>query len=154
MAALAQQAQSFTVRLDATVVDATPLFGPVREAEWAPDWAPRFLHPAAGAQHEGVLFTTTTSAGREQLWMLTDYDVAAGRVDYVNTSSGFAANQIAIRVVADGPRRRRATIMYRRSALDPAANDEVNLMDARWAEQQRLHWEAAINAALAKARRP
>jgi len=152
LAALAQQTRSFTVGLHATVADATPLFGPIREAEWTPDWLPHFLHPDNGAQHEGVLFTTTTPTGREQLWMLTDYDIAAGRVAYVNVASGVIANQITIRLVPDGDRQCRATITYRRSALVPAANDEVNQMDAQWAVHQRLHWETAINAALAKAR--
>lgn len=151
--ALAQQTQSFTIVLHATVADATPLFGPVREIEWTPEWAPQFLHPAGGAQRGGVVFTTTTSTGREQLWMLLDYDVAAGRVEYVNVSPGFSATQITIRTVPDGDRRCRATITYRRSALVAAANEEVNQMDAHWAEQQRPHWEAAINAVLAKASR-
>jgi hypothetical protein len=32
---LAQQIQSFAISLQAPVREATPLFGPVREAEWA-----------------------------------------------------------------------------------------------------------------------
>ena len=40
-----QRAQSFTIGLNGSVADVTPLFGPVREAEWAPDWSPRFIHP-------------------------------------------------------------------------------------------------------------
>ena len=45
---LEQRTQSFTISLKGSVADVTPLFGPVREAEWAPSWAPRFLHPALG----------------------------------------------------------------------------------------------------------
>jgi hypothetical protein len=33
-----QRMQSFTIKLNGSVADVTPLFGPVREAEWAPDW--------------------------------------------------------------------------------------------------------------------
>jgi hypothetical protein len=40
------------------------VFGPVREAEWAPDWSPRFIHLAQGVQHEGVVFTTASGHGR------------------------------------------------------------------------------------------
>src|SRR5215468_7069320 len=98
-ASLSQRTQSFTIALDAPVADATPLFGPVREGEWAPHWSPRFLHPPAGAQAEGVVFTTTTPKGFEQLWMLTDYDAAAGRVAYAIVTPGYTANQITIRVV-------------------------------------------------------
>jgi hypothetical protein len=35
-ARLEQRAQSFTIVLLGSVADVTPLFGPVREAEWAP----------------------------------------------------------------------------------------------------------------------
>ena len=45
-----QRTQSFTIGLNGSVADVTPLFGPVREAEWAPDWSPRFIHPSQGAQ--------------------------------------------------------------------------------------------------------
>jgi hypothetical protein len=70
-AMIEQRAQSFTIGLNGSVADVTPLFGPVREAEWAPDWSPRFIHPAQGVQREGVVFTTTSGDGRERLWLLT-----------------------------------------------------------------------------------
>ena len=62
-----QRTQSFTIILNGSVSDVTPLFGPVREAEWAPDWSPRFIHPAHGVQHEGVVFTTRPGHGRDRL---------------------------------------------------------------------------------------
>jgi hypothetical protein len=62
----------------------------------------------------------------------------------------FTANQIKIHVVPDGQQRCRATITYRRSALTPQGNEEVAKLDAHWAEEQRIHWETAINEALAR----
>ena len=147
---LEQRTQSFTIELKGLVADVTPLFGPVREAEWAPGWTPRFIHPATGAQHEGVVFTTASANGKERLWLLTAYDVKEGRVEYVFITPGFTANEIKIRVVPDGEKQCKATITYRHSALVPEGNEEVVKLDGHWAEQQRLHWEAAINAALAK----
>jgi len=84
------------------VAEVTPLFGPVREAEWAPTWTPRFIHPAEGAQREGVVFTTASANGKERLWLLTAYDVKEGRVEYVFVTPGFTANEIKIRVFSDG----------------------------------------------------
>jgi hypothetical protein len=149
-AALEQRTQSFTIALKGSVAEVTPLFGPVREAEWAPSWAPHFLHPPEGAQREGVVFATTTSNGKERVWLLTAYDAKEGRVEYVFVALGFTANEIKIRVVADGDRHCKATITYRHSALAPEGNEEVDKLDAHWAEQQRVHWETAINSALAK----
>jgi len=129
-----------------------PLFGPVREAEWAPSWSPRFLHPPEGAQREGVVFTTTTSKRKNRLWVLTTYDIKEGRVEYVFITPGFTANEIKIHVVPEGDRQCKATITYRHSALAPEGNEEVTKLDAHWADEQRAHWETAINVALAKGR--
>jgi len=148
-AMIEQRAQSFTIGLNGSVADVTPLFGPVREAEWATDWSPRFIHPAQGAQREGVVFTTT-SDGRDRLWLLTTYDLGSGRVEYVVITPAFTASEIKIRVLSDGERHSRAMITYRRSALAPEGNIEVAKLDAHWAEQQRTHWETAINEALIK----
>jgi hypothetical protein len=153
-AVIEQRTQSFTVGLNGSVADVTPLFGPVREAEWAPDWSPRFIHPAQGVQSEGVVFTTTSGHGKDRVWLLTTYDVSNGRVEYVVMTPAFTANEIKIRVVPDGEQRCKATITYRRSALAPEGNEEVSKLDANWAEEQRIHWETAINKALAKGRHP
>jgi hypothetical protein len=153
-AVLEQRTQSFTIVLNGSVADVTPLFGPVREAEWAPDWSPHFIHPAQGVQREGVVFTTTSGHGKDRLWLLTRYDVTNGCVEYVVMTPAFTANEIKIRVVPDGEQHCKATITYRRSALAPEGNEEVAKLDARWAEEQRIHWETAINEALAKGRHP
>jgi hypothetical protein len=147
-AAPEQRTRSFTIRLNGSVADVTPLFGPVREAEWAPDWSPHFIYPAEGVQREGTVFTTTSAHGTDRLWLLTTYDVANGRVDYVVVTPAFAANEIRIRVVPDGEQHCKATITYRRSALVPEGNEEVAKLDAHWAAEQRIHWETAINRAL------
>jgi hypothetical protein len=150
MPVVEQRTQSFTILLNGSVADVTPLFGPVREAEWAPDWAPRFIYPAHRAQREGVVFTTTSADGRDRLWMLTTYDVRNGQVEYVVITPAFTANEIKIRVVPVGEQHCKATITYRRSSLTPQGNEEVVKLDAHWAEEQRIHWETAINKALAK----
>jgi hypothetical protein len=62
------------------------------------------------------------------------------------------ANEIKIRVVPDGEQHCKATVTYRRSALVPEGNEEIAKLDAHWAEEQRVHWETAINEALAKGR--
>lgn len=147
---LEQRTQSFTIVLNGSIEDAAPLFGPVREGEWAPDWAPHFIHPAHGVQREGVVFTTTSADARERLWLLTTYDVRNGRVEYVVTTPAFLTSEIKIRVVPDGQQRCKATITYRRSALAPEGNQEVAKLDSHWAAEQRIHWETAINKALAK----
>ena len=150
--AVEQRAQSFTIGLNGSVADVTPLFGPVREAEWAPEWSPRFIHPAQGAQEDGVVFTTTTGPGKDRLWLLTAYDIKEGKVEYVVVIPALTASEIKIRIVPDGEQHCKATITYRRSALTPEGNEEVAKLDAHWVREQQIHWERAINEALAKGR--
>jgi hypothetical protein len=149
-AVVQQRTQSFTIELNGSVPDVTPLFGPVREAEWAPDWSPRFIHPAQAVQREGVVFTTSHGHGRNRLWLLTTYDVRNGRLEYVVVTPASTANEIKIRVLPDGEQHCKATITYRRSALTPEGNQEVAKLDEHWAEEQRIHWKTSINEVLAK----
>jgi hypothetical protein len=149
-AALQQREQSFVIHLNAPVAQVTPLFGPLREADWAPTWKPRFIHLPGGEQREGAVFTATNADGRERLWLLTTYDVDHGRIEYVVVVPGLTANQIKIRVVSDGENHSQATITYRHSAIGPEGNKEVAKLDEHWAEQQRAHWERAINGLLDK----
>lgn len=148
---LVQEARSFTFDLPAAVADATPLFGPVREQEWAPEWAPQFLHPAEGAQREGVVFTTVGHGGT-RLWVLTEYDPGAGRVAYIVTDPGVLVTEIKISVVATDKQASRATVTYRRSALTEGANEQVRALTPDWAAEQAHHWGAAISAALKRGR--
>ena len=149
-AGVEQRAQFFTIGLNGSVADVTAFFGPVHEAEWAPGWSPRFIHPAQALQREGAVFTTTNANGKDRLWLLTTCDPGNGRVEYVVVAAAFTANEIKVRVIPDGEQHSKATITCRRSALAPEGNDEVAKLDAHWAEQRRIHWETAINEALAK----
>src|SRR5436853_7171661 len=99
--ALEQKTQSFTIALKGSVAEVTPLFGPVREAEWAPTWAPRFIHPADAQQREGAIFTAPSADGRQRLWLLTAYQPEQGRIEYVVLVPGFTANQIKNGVLPD-----------------------------------------------------
>src|SRR5438270_3947058 len=101
-AELEQRTQSFTISLKGSVAEVTPLLGPVRETEWAPGWAPHFLHPPEAGQREGAVFTTTTKDGRERLWLLTPYDVEQGQAEYVSIAPRFTATQTKIQATTDG----------------------------------------------------
>jgi hypothetical protein len=142
---LEQRTASFTVHVNGSVTEVTPLFGPVRESGWAPTWKPRFLHPAEGGQREGAVFTAISADGRERLWLVTNYDVESGRVEYVFVSPGFTAAHLKIAVSPDGPGKTKVAVIYRYSALSEAGNDEVRKVDSKWAEQHRAHWQSGLD---------
>jgi hypothetical protein len=142
--------QNFILHLNATMPAATRLFGPVHEAEWSPDWKPQFVYPATASQVEGAIFVTKAHGGRECIWVMTAYDETQGRIEYVVVTPGLTASQISVQVASEGPDKCRATVTYRHTALSRDGTTEVEKLNAAWAEQQRVHWEAAINDALAR----
>lgn len=148
-AQLVQATATFGLSLNAPAARAFPLFGPVREAEWAQGWAPSFLFPRGGVQQEGAVFTTPGVHGHSGLWVLTDYDATSGRIGYVIVSPGNMLTQIRIQVAPEGATRSRATVTYRRTALSAASNAQAPF-PRQWEDEQRVHWEHAINAALGK----
>jgi hypothetical protein len=148
--ALEQRTQSFTIILNGSVSDVRRFLDPyARQNGRQIGRRVSFTRHMACSARASV-FTTSPGHGRDRLWLLTTYDARNGRVEYVVVTPAFTANEIKIRVVPDGERHCKATITYRRSALAPDGNEEVAKLDAHWAEEQRIHWETAINEALAK----
>ena len=147
---LQQREQSFTIHLNGPVPQVTPLFGPVRESEWAPDWHPHFLHPLSAEQREGAVFSSVGPDAKERIWLLTAYNPTRGQVEYIIFAPGSSATQIKIWVAPEGEKGCVATVTYRRSALSPDANAEVAKLNGHWADLQRVHWQTAINNTLAK----
>ena len=141
--------RSFAIELPVPVAAAAPLFGPVREREWAPQWAPLFVQPAAPAQEEGAVFTTSDAHG-ESLWVLTDYDPDAGRIGYVALQPGVVVAQLRIGLRPAGDSACVATVTSRRTALSPAGNELVDRFAEHFA-QQGAHWQQAIAGALQRA---
>ena len=57
------------------------VFGPVREAEWAPDWSPRFIHLAQGRTARGRRVHYGKRSRQDRLWLFTTYDARNGQVE-------------------------------------------------------------------------
>jgi hypothetical protein len=125
----------------------TPLFGAHREREWAAGWEPRFIHPAAPADREGMVFTVQRDRN-EAVWVNTRLDLAAGIVQYVYVLPGELATLISLRLTPDGERTQ-VEVTYQRTALNRDANARVEQMSAadRMAGPE---WEREINACLGR----
>jgi hypothetical protein len=138
-----------TLQLHASADTAFPLFGPVRETEWSPDWSPRFLYPPTPAQGaDGAVFTTEGEGGAGALWVMTDYDAPAHLVRYVILHPGALVGELAIRVAPAGLSASTAQVTYRFTALSADGNAFL----ARWVAHfphMQPHWEEALNARLA-----
>jgi len=119
------------------------LFGPEGERCWAGErWNPEFLHPQPGKDVQGAVFTVAHGP-HTSVWVNTLFDTAAGRMQYVSFIPGTVVSTIDVRLTAVDPSSTRVDVTYARTALNAAANDDVQAMGERDRESGP-EWQRAI----------
>lgn len=143
----ATRAIEFTAR--GSFDEVFPLFGPLREAEWAHDWKPTFVFPAQGTNDQaGAVFTTEGhSPDRQRVWIMTDYDRSAGAIRYVTVEAGHSTAEIRIRVTPVNAVTCAVTVTYRRTALSPEGDGSIDVFAAQF-EKEAPHWKEMVNRRL------
>jgi hypothetical protein len=135
---------AIVLHLHAAADRAFPMFDPVNETRWSPDWHPTLL--GDGRVAAGLVFITAEQHGRTP-WLLDRYDPQAREIRYVITRPT-TLTTIDVAVVPDGPQASVATVTYTQTALDASAVESVQAFEHHF-PMQGPHWESAINAALA-----
>ncbi len=142
---------SFVIRLQAPPAEVFPLFGPVREREWSPQWAPRMIFPSDDSMPvAGAVFSTADEHGG-QTWVLTAYDPEQGHMRYCIFLPGLLVTEIDIHLQKLGEAQTSAEVLYRHTALSAEGERLVTEMGKHHAAMGP-HWEHAINEALRKRR--
>jgi hypothetical protein len=135
----------FSFRVDAPYAVVAPLFGAHEERRWAPDWAPRFIHPQPVADIEGAVFVVDNDP--PMVWINTIFDLAAGRVQYANFANGSLVTRIDIAIEGRAPASTEVRVSYERTSLDPSADDQLPHLAA--ADRKKAEeWASEIRACL------
>jgi hypothetical protein len=135
----------FVVR--APMARAAVLFGPNGERCWAgPNWNPEFLHPQPGKDTAGAVFTVQHGP-HKSVWVNTLFDPAAGRMQYVAFIPETLVTTVDVRLTAADPSNTNVEVTYARTALDAAANDEVEALGKKDSESGP-EWQRAIEKCL------
>lgn len=137
---------SMVLRLPAPPALAFPLFGPVRETEWAPEWSPTILYPPDRSQKAGAVFTTT-NRHQDRIWVLSTYDEAALKISYVIVRPRISAGQLDIALRAVGQSESEVTVTHRVTSLSEEGDAHVKTMATHF-PLEREEWEQAISARL------
>lgn len=145
---LAHTRAAFQVTVHLPYTEAAPLFGAWQEQKWSPDWKPQFLYPLPPVDREGAVFQVE-HASHSSVWVTTDYDLAAGHIQYFYFIADVLLTRIDIHLHKEGENATAASIVYERTALDPAANERVRTM-AEHDSKQAPEWQAALDAYAAK----
>lgn len=90
---------AFTVR--APMEQVAPLFGADGERAWAPGWNPAFVFPATPSDVRGMVFQVA-HGGMNAVWVNTDFDLEAGRVQYAYVIPDALVTLITIRLTPQG----------------------------------------------------
>lgn len=140
---------AFQFTLSAPLHRAAPLFGPEGERCWAGEhWNPEFLHPQPAQDVEGAVFTVQHGPYKS-IWINTRFDLSSGRIQYVSLITDVLVSTIDVRLTALDQATTGVEVTYVRTALSPAANDEVHAM-AAGDRSSGTHWQKAIQGCLAR----
>lgn len=133
---------TIVLHLNAPANIAFPLFDPVNETKWDPQWKPRLLGDRVA---EGLVFLVGEGESRTA-WLVDRYDPADHRIAYV-VAGRSTLTRIAIQL-QDARSASTATVTYTKTALDPEAVASVEHFAAHF-PLEAPHWETAINGVLA-----
>ena len=130
-----------------------PLLCPVREADWLPGWEYRLICSESGFAELGCVFTTPNPPGSaapnranaETTWIVTDYDRAAFRVNYVWIDPGHIITELRIQLTPSGQEATHTHIRYRYTGLSAEGNRELEHYTQQWFESKMQNWERTIN---------
>jgi len=179
---IGQASQLGSILLHGDLATVFPLFGPGREAEWAPGWRPEMLYSPTPEGGEGAVFRTTTNhsaaEGQEMLWTVARLDAPASspnsdspaadkkeprsdeaRVAYVTVIPGERMTRIEVRCRQEEARsaadkqQTRCEVSYSYVALGTKGEEFLTAFRAGGHQQDFSHWEQAINHYLATGKR-
>jgi hypothetical protein len=131
----------FEFTLDMPYDGAAPLFGALEEQKWDPDWHPQFIYPTPATDREGSVFLVNRP-GNQAVWITTQLDLPAGRIQYVNFLNHAIVTKIDIRLTRIDDKTS-VGLVYERTALEPSANETVDQL-AKLAETYAAEWKSAI----------
>lgn len=134
---------SISLRLNASPEAAFPMFDPVNETKWDPQWKPQLL---GSRVEEGLVFLVGEGKQRTT-WLLDRYDPIHHHIAYV-----VAGPSVLTRIVIGLKPANAGTIAnvtYIKTALDEDGNASIDHFVKHFPAEQP-HWESAINAALAR----
>jgi hypothetical protein len=151
-ALFAHVSNSFSVTVHAPYREAAPLFGPNGERAWSDgSWNPVFFYPQPAQDVPGAVFAIQHGAVKA-IWVNTAFDIEARHFQYVYFLPGTLVTTIDVTFVPVDDRNTKVTVVYARTALDPAANDHVKELGEHDSRSGK-HWEAAIDEYLRNRRR-
>ena len=138
-----------TLTLPAPPERVFPLFGPIREAEWAEGWQLNMIYSVSPLGEEvGAVFITQHPGEPDTIWLIMKFDAAAFIIEYARVTPGLRIARVMIQCSAAGEGETNAVVTYQFTALSEAGNAFIQ----GYSEEQYQHmmdeWRAAVSHTL------
>lgn len=136
--------QCAVITLNGSIDKVFPLFGPVREMEWAEGWNPEIIYPKDKLVEEHMIFRTKGHADEEYYtWVVSQFNPDQHQIEYT-VSTPDRVWFIRIQCAPDGPRTK-ASIGYTYTGITAAGNDRNREALKKMYARDLKDWEEAIN---------
>jgi hypothetical protein len=136
--------RSFTQHLGSPPAAVFELLCPVREAEWVNDWRPKLVLSDSGFAEPGCIFITP-GIPEDALWLMTEYDSDAFRLEIIKMIPGVVVGRISVSLTADGDDGCTADITYAYTSISDHGDRALNeFTDDHFKEFMEI-WEKEIN---------
>ncbi len=142
------------ITLNGKLKEVFPLFGPIRERDWAPGWAPHIVYPPGSLIEEHMIFTTQSHHGQgfTSTWAVSKYDPEGAFVEYtVFAPERLWFIQIRCRETKGGEQTV-AEITYTYTGLTESGNHANKKALEAMFKHDLKDWEEQINHYLATGR--
>lgn len=133
-----------TFQVNNSVEKVFPLFGPIREKEWAVGWNPEIIYSAHPEVELHMIFKTKGNYADEPeyLWMITQYDPHVHKIEYTVSTINriwFITVQCEQKVPYT-----RVTVTYSYTGLNETGNNRNTEMLERMFIHNLQDWQHAI----------
>jgi hypothetical protein len=137
--------RSAALTVQGKIENVFPLFGPIREKEWAEGWEPEILYRSGDVLvEEHMIFQTNGQAGEgKYLWTITQYQPKIHLIEYtVSTQERIWFIRVQCEPVQETTA---VTVSYTYTGLTEAGNRQNEQALKRMFAHDLKDWEEAIN---------
>lgn len=138
--------RSATIHLNASISSAFPLFGPVREKDWAYGWNPEIIYPQNTLVEKHMVFRTQGGlhgSPEAYTWVIVNYEPSRGMIEYiVSASERFWFITVSCVAAESGTD---VTVTYSYTGLTEEGIRRNELAIAHMYASELKDWEEALN---------
>jgi hypothetical protein len=131
-----------TLRVDDDVSKVFPLFSPLGEKSWVPNWNPELLYPPDTEWDQGLIFTTEGA-----VWVVAALDRATHTVSYYRVEPDRLVANVRVSCRPERSNRTEVEVSYTFVGLTVAGNEIIRAMSDAESTQKMANWEKWIRQA-------